>query len=259
MGYFSYTCAKTGLPIISSDSGVEDKFFRIAVLEPDGSIIKGNYDGYGRVVNGHRSFESGELKDAKYVLAHFWKGEAYEALGKSWGDPEQGAYVPAFTPLMFEAQERNSAFDGHQYIARLREFRALEMRLQPHMDILQGLPYGALYSLLHALGKSQYHEASEGHSYLQAAWARETEGLPVADPARYPELHRMEVSARIQALLDTRDKALAIVGKEVVRAWEVNEPTRAPNFEAIALGDAAAAWSTPTGEVAAAARRRPRP
>jgi hypothetical protein len=96
MGFYSYTCAKTNLPIMASTSW-GDSFSSVVVLSEDGNIFRGSYDGYGRVFTSDgmevelndSSIMSGKVK---LVSGSFYKGEKFSSLEKSRNDPGQGHF-----------------------------------------------------------------------------------------------------------------------------------------------------------------------
>ncbi len=96
MGFFSYTCAKTNLPVLASTSWPE-KYSRVVVLDDEGNKISGSYDGYGNVITrggaeielDYNSILSGKTK---LVLRKFYDGETFEDLGRSNNDPGQGHF-----------------------------------------------------------------------------------------------------------------------------------------------------------------------
>jgi len=51
MGFFSWNCKVCGHPMLSHYAINEKNAWmnNVVVIEPDGSILKGEYDGYGRV------------------------------------------------------------------------------------------------------------------------------------------------------------------------------------------------------------------
>jgi hypothetical protein len=96
MGFFSYTCAKTNLPVLASTSWPE-KYSRVVVLDDEGNKILGSYDGYGNVDT--QTGAEIELDDSsilsgqtKLVLNAFYTGETFEDLGRSNSDPGQGHF-----------------------------------------------------------------------------------------------------------------------------------------------------------------------
>jgi hypothetical protein len=98
MGFWSYTCAKTHLPILASTSwGWDEGYSKVTMLDADNNRVSGSYDGYGRI----HSSDGGEteLDDdailsgrAKLVLSKFYKGEKFEELGRNSSDPGQGHF-----------------------------------------------------------------------------------------------------------------------------------------------------------------------
>lgn len=96
MGFFSYTCAKSNLPILASTSWPE-KYSRIIVLDEDGNKFAGSYDGYGNVFT--QAGAEIELDDSaihagrtKLILKSFYDGETFEDVGQSKHDPGQGHF-----------------------------------------------------------------------------------------------------------------------------------------------------------------------
>jgi hypothetical protein len=96
MGFYSYTCAKTNLPIMASVSW-GDEYAKVVVLGESGSFFKGVYDGYGRVLTPDGT--EVEMEDSKIlsgrlklVLLKFYENERFEELGKSHSDPGQGHF-----------------------------------------------------------------------------------------------------------------------------------------------------------------------
>lgn len=90
MGFFSKTCAKTNLPVMTEMVGIPDLSDVVALL-PNGSRIVGSYDGYGRI--GPISLiDDGIFEDAKFVLKRFYNGESFEELGESHNELGQGYF-----------------------------------------------------------------------------------------------------------------------------------------------------------------------
>jgi hypothetical protein len=97
MGFFSYTCSKTNLPILASTSWGENIYSKVHLLGQDGSIIQGYYDGYGRLdlPGGGILEDIDELIQSgkwKLVLSHFYSEEAFDQLGLSRHEPGQGHF-----------------------------------------------------------------------------------------------------------------------------------------------------------------------
>ena len=96
MGFYSYTCAKTNLPIMASTSW-GDEYSKVVVLGASGSKFNGTYDGYGRVMTDDGA--EVELDDSdimtgrmKLVSKKFYNGERYDDLPPSKSDPGQGHF-----------------------------------------------------------------------------------------------------------------------------------------------------------------------
>jgi len=117
MGFFSWTCAKTNLPIVASAAWRDHPFSKVVLLADEGrTVIKGTYDGYGRIAvqeaTGDRSLISGGVAsltknrltgrigrgEAKLVLLdRYDPSEGFHAIGRSMNDIAQGhAYTKDF-------------------------------------------------------------------------------------------------------------------------------------------------------------------
>ena len=97
MGFSSFTCAKTHLPIMASTSWGTD-YSSVVMLSKDGSIVRGIYDGYGRLetelgeIAVYDKMGDGGKDDAKMVHSRFYKGEKFADLGPSHHEPGQGHF-----------------------------------------------------------------------------------------------------------------------------------------------------------------------
>lgn len=102
MGFFSWTCAKTGLPLMAASAWHDDPEIGPALcgavlLGPEGEIARGTHDGYGRFggidlvdtgLDGR--IDNGELA---FVLSRWHAGETFADLtGRSASDPGQGFF-----------------------------------------------------------------------------------------------------------------------------------------------------------------------
>lgn len=93
MGFFSWTCAKTGLPVMSSYA-VEghkelDFLCHAVVLFPNGDKITGVYDGYGRIGMIDLLEVTGPFK---MVIRKYYNDEKYDDLRESENEPNQGYF-----------------------------------------------------------------------------------------------------------------------------------------------------------------------
>jgi hypothetical protein len=95
MGFSSYTCAKSNLPVMASTSwGDQPAWCEVVLLHKDGRKQTGSYDGYGRI-DGQEVNNLWDLicsGEAKMILKMFYCGEAFEELGLSHNDPGQGHF-----------------------------------------------------------------------------------------------------------------------------------------------------------------------
>jgi len=96
MGFFSWQCAKSKKPVMA-DVGVRNTPWQFAskvrVLLKDGSVIRGNYDGYGRVI-GDGNIELVELPESQWrmVIEQYYDGETFDQLNKNGYDQGQGFF-----------------------------------------------------------------------------------------------------------------------------------------------------------------------
>lgn len=96
MGFYSCLCAKTNLPVLA-DTSWSDKpdFTQVVVVCRDGSVIRGAYDGYGRVegldISEHVSVLGG-ADEARIVLAKYYAGERFEDLPPNANEIGQGHF-----------------------------------------------------------------------------------------------------------------------------------------------------------------------
>lgn len=103
MGFFSKTCAKTHMPILTvyREGGFKE-FSAVVALLPTGEKIIGDYDGYGRILVDGKEIKLypedegcvGEAWDAvKFVIQKAYEGETYDQLGKSGNELAQGYFM----------------------------------------------------------------------------------------------------------------------------------------------------------------------
>jgi len=114
VGFFSWTCAKTNLPILASTSWGDSPDFTDVVLLAEGgkSVLYGTYDGYGRIEvdfrrkpKGFQPYAEFELMEegldneletgaAKMVLAKHYdpSTDTFDSLGRSRHEPGQGHF-----------------------------------------------------------------------------------------------------------------------------------------------------------------------
>lgn len=105
MGFFSFTCAKSNLPTLASTSWGDHPFTQVVLIDKDGVVAQGTYDGYGRIFGTRRSGEGGlDIVDegfydrlgegeVKIVLkSHYDPNDSFESLGRSHSDPGQGHF-----------------------------------------------------------------------------------------------------------------------------------------------------------------------
>lgn len=111
MGYFSKLCAKTFLPVMAVRADVPE-LSRVVALFPNGKIVMGVYDGYGRVDDLDMDYET--FESIKFVLANHYAGETYDALGESPNDPGQGWFYNDADLRAWIAKGGFSSADEHR-------------------------------------------------------------------------------------------------------------------------------------------------
>jgi len=100
MGFSSWTCAKTNLPILNSTSGRIKEQYEVVALFQNGDKITGTYDGYGRLdISGGAGrieyiFPAVNEGSVKLVLNKFYKPEedTFESVERNEHDPGQGHF-----------------------------------------------------------------------------------------------------------------------------------------------------------------------
>lgn len=256
MGYFSYTCAKTGLPIASHDSGCDKKHYQVVLVLKNGRPHKGDYDGYGRA--GGEDTDIGGETGSKLVLARYWKGETWEQLGKNESDPNQGSFDPIFDTAIFHAQDTIEGFDGRQYLKRLREVELLMREARGFMESEHGFSYSNIWNLSRALDRADYADPEDRDREVAAALSEAVGHFPGGElPVDHPmkSLSAHELLAQLEAKAERLEMAVVT---EVVSAWGEKRPTRQPQFPALLRGETAhgAGWTDASAPEAAPSRPR---
>lgn len=93
MGFFSWQCAKSKKPVMSSYAVQNTPWAfasKVIVLFEDGDQISGTYDGYGRVNN----FEIVDIPEQSWrmVIQKYYNGEKFKELEKNAYDQGQGFF-----------------------------------------------------------------------------------------------------------------------------------------------------------------------
>jgi hypothetical protein len=92
MGFYSYTCAKTHLPVLNFHSCRDKEMYTVVVLFPNGDKVTGEYDGYGRVSGVENIYPDIDEGRLKWILKKFYNGEGFNDVGLSHHDPGQGHF-----------------------------------------------------------------------------------------------------------------------------------------------------------------------
>ena len=109
MGFFSWKCAKTGKPILA-DMGKDDPWrfaSEVVLLLKNGSVIRGRYDGYGRVDGFSLDEYNYNPDEFRLVISRYYDGETFDQLPKNEDEPNQGYF--------WGVAELNELFDGEQH------------------------------------------------------------------------------------------------------------------------------------------------
>lgn len=250
MGFYSFTCAKSGLPVMAGEAFKEAKFTKVKVLYANGDVIQGTYDGYGRVdgesmgedLSGFQSQDKSQ--DPKIVLAAYHCGEPFEALGVSESDPAQGFFIDAdFVQGMHALQEGQPGFDGHRYNEyriqldelgeRVCRFESHQVGLDPHeIDAL----WWSLESMgfLHPVNHGAQIEAFD-RLWRENVSPRLEEGALGAIPTSSP-LRLATPREAVQAIVTQRDALMKLCCEEVLAAWSESRRVRAPDFDGLMKG-----------------------
>jgi len=98
---------------------MEPRLSEVVAISNDGVDFRGTYDGYGRLIgnDGEASDERGALVEdiesgrVKLVLAHYYKDEPFDLLGKCHWDPGQGHFHDRAALERWHAQ---GGFSSHE-------------------------------------------------------------------------------------------------------------------------------------------------
>lgn len=257
MGYFSFTCAKTGLPIVSCDQGADPKHSTVYVIPKSGRVCKGSYDGYGNLADFGRDepLDIGGPNGDKMVLAHFFKGESWAELKENQHEPDQGSYDGVLHPALFTAVETVPGFDGHQYPKRHRELERLQSAAREHLATAHGFSYSHIFDLRHGLERAEYADPEDRASEEQAAWASATEHFPDGKVPAGNLVQGMSPQEALATLEAAGERLYMALVTELVSAWGENRPTRLPNFSALLSGQGSG-WSEAPSVVTARPRMK---
>lgn len=122
MGFFSWNCKSCGYSIRSryADAGENDWMARAVAIHPKGGIIRGGYDGYGRIDNGHDDVDN--LDNYSFYHEACWEKagspSAYSGPSDSAGD--QG-YFTSPSPSLLSPFTKYSEEETKKYYIRQAE------------------------------------------------------------------------------------------------------------------------------------------
>ena len=93
MGFFSWKCAKSDKPVMSSyavDNTPWDFASKVVVVFKDGDKLSGTYDGYGNV--GECNILDFDEQKWRMVIQRYYAGETFEQLPRNKYDQGQGFF-----------------------------------------------------------------------------------------------------------------------------------------------------------------------
>ena len=94
MGFFSKCCAKSHLPVVNKyRDGAPPALTEVVALTPNGKVVEGIYDGYGRVGDAEYCGDDYQWDKVKFVLKMHYNGESYKDLPKSYDELAQGYFM----------------------------------------------------------------------------------------------------------------------------------------------------------------------
>lgn len=249
MGFFSYTCAKTGLPVMAdAGASTEDLVLCDATLVPRrGKCISGLYDGYGRL-DGQEITEQMD-KGAKLVLSAFYKGERFTELGPSDYDWDQGCFsnwkliraaydIISGAPDEYLGQPSPEGGFGGKCI---REYGAVRGLLRDQLAQAWGVTPLAVEDLLSfwGAGLPAGNALPKG---LQGVWEQKVAPLLGNAPENSP-FKRLAPLAALEACRATLDLSEQVARDEALAALRERRFARTPLLNALVLGrDLPQAW-----------------
>lgn len=252
MGYFSYTCAKTGLPIMAGElaNDPEEKALaKATILLPNGDKMSGLYDGYGHL--GHLDIgDLVEIEGAKMVLSCFHRGETYEQLGRSEWDPGQGAHhdwdlIKSAHSIINNGMQ--NIYDAHvlergKWDKCHQEHEALAELMGEEFKKMFGVPVYAIQDMMADM-RSDLGLEPDATPRWKLQWDREIaphwEDVPETSP-----LKTLPAVAAIHALDGVAKFVKDMARTESLRAWLDDDVARAPNFDVLLTNpQSPEAWS----------------
>lgn len=240
MGFYSYACAKTGLPILAGQPHLgerENVASHAVLLMPNGDRLTGVYDGFGNL----GSHEIGDLMDSqkgKLVLKHFYKGEGYDQLGKSRPDPAQGCDEHLLVMSGHEIIEggHSGLYDAHvlepgKWDKCRDEMQALNHLMGADFEQRFGVSMRDIRDLMEHMESELGDEPDESANWKRL-WDREIapkwDLVPDTSPLKtLPAVAAVHALDGVATLLDNMART------EALHAWRENKIARIPNFEAL--------------------------
>jgi hypothetical protein len=258
MGFYSYTCAKTGLPVMagSAASQKDVHLCEVVVLYPNGDRYTGVYDGYGNVGNMEVADDMMAGR-AKMVLKYFDDGKTFDKIeGKSSSDPRQGfthdwefvsrAFSVVNMAMKYPDDIAASALERTQFALRDGEFYRICDAIGDHLDTWMGV---------------KIHQIAEIHEQmirdLESHWD-DARWLQQWDEKIAPQIQGLHATSIIKtmepaAVLVTFDAIqnmlLMAARNEVMQAWQEGRASRTPDVRALMKNPSdPLAWGLPIME-----------
>ncbi len=251
MGFFSFTCAKTGLPVMAGEAcrlPSELGMCNVVAVYSNGERFEGVYDGYGRV-DGEQVYDEIGRGTLKLVLKQFYNpAVAFDALGKCRGDPGQGyfhdwefiraAYGRTAAAHRY-ADDPLFAFDSTQYLHRYDERVALATKQDEFMRDWTGVA-GSVRDAITRCMEECLRDREGDTERLAARYTATWQEAVALMPGWLREMPPMAGTA----LFERVNEALSeTVRNETITAWAANRPAREPNFERLLAMDLVNGWS----------------
>lgn len=213
MGFYSYTCAASGLPIRSAYSSFSPITHDVVVLDSKGVLAFGEYDGYGGV----GSWRASEFNHPfKIVLRAFYKSSKWDSYGESHSDPWQGFFgSSAFVDAIYEAKlSLGDEFDAHQYRTRVLEYSRFMRNFDKYISSAAGIDYSDYYRLMYYL-----EDDSEDSNLFESAFNDIKSKLLnkniISDGRTFTKLLILQEKELERAVID-----------EIISAWKLNKPAQ---------------------------------
>lgn len=251
MGFYSFTCAQTGLPVMAGEACRQPDdlgMCTVVAVHSNGERFEGVYDGYGRV-DGEEVGDDIHRGTLKLVLKQFHNpATSFDSLGPSGHEPGQGYFHDwefirgAYGRTAMAHRYPDDplfAFDSSQYLQRLEEHGELSAKLYGFMKEWTGLEGHVAAKIVRAVDECLRDHEDDAQRWVELSG----QALQEAS-ALMPDWLRTMPPMACAALLERVQEMLSgLVRNEVLVAWAANRPAREPNFERLLAMDLTNGWS----------------